>query len=302
MPGASEPDHEFVSAVLHLLLPPDELVLTVAEHDERQGPTGGLEGLRRAVGVAALVDDRRDLRQRRQHGSDRFLRGRLVPVAVDLASDLEIGMLGKLRLDALRDVVVDARAGEAVDIQQIAAVRQALRDLPHFLGAVGAGEVDRDLGGARLGDEAVEGDHHDARVASLLDRAIDGARRRCVDHDGVIALEDQVLDLGRLGGCFLVGRRKGVGRGDRAVLDRLAADLGPTLQHCLAPRIAGVVVGERDLLFCRVGECGRRNRDREHRYDEAPAVQVFLPGQFPTFSRSGPADRMSVRHALDARA
>ena len=52
----------------------------------------GGDRLRSTVAVAALVDDADDRRQRGENCRDRFLRGRLVPIAGDRGYDLELGM------------------------------------------------------------------------------------------------------------------------------------------------------------------------------------------------------------------
>ena len=150
------------------------------------------------------------------------------------------------------DRLVDRGAGKAADLEQIAALRLELGHLLDFLLAHVL-EVDDDAPGAGLGDDAVEGDDDDAGVAGLLDGAVERIGRGGVDDDRVIALQDQVLDLRRLRRHFLVGGGEDVGRGDDAVGDRLLGDDVVALQHRLPPGIAGVVVGEGDLLALGVG-------------------------------------------------
>ena len=111
------------------------------------------------------------------------------------------------------DRVVDRGAGKAADLEQVAALGLELRHLLDFLLAHVL-EVDDDAPGAGLGDDAVEGDDDDAGVAGLLDGAVERVGRGGVDDDGVVALQDQVLDLRRLGRHFLVGGGEDVGRGD----------------------------------------------------------------------------------------
>ena len=79
--------------------------------------------------------------------------------------------------------------------------------LGHLLDLLGAQRliVDHHAVGAGRGDNAVERHHHNARIAGLLDRAIEGRGRGRIDDDGVIALKDQVLHLRRLGGNGAVG-------------------------------------------------------------------------------------------------
>ena len=89
---------------------------------ERRRPAGRLEGLRGAVAVAALGHHRRDLGQAGQDAGHGRLRHGLVPVAMHRADDLELRVLGDALVDALGDLVVDEHAGEAADLQQIAAL------------------------------------------------------------------------------------------------------------------------------------------------------------------------------------
>ena len=91
-------------------------------------------------------------------------------------------------------------------------------------------------------------------IAGLLDRAVQGVGRGGVDDDGVVALEDQVLDLGGLLGHLVFGGGERIGRGDDAVLDGLLGHLVPAFQHRLAPGIAGIVVGQGDLLVFGISE------------------------------------------------
>jgi len=115
--------------------------------------------------------------------------------------------------------------------------------------------------GAGLGDDAVERHDNDAGVAGLLDRPVEGVGRSGVDHDGVVALQYQVLDLRRLGRHLLVGSGEHVGGGDDSVLHRVLGDDVVAFQHRLAPGIAGVIVGEGDLHLAGVG-LGRAGEQR----------------------------------------
>ena len=169
------------------------------------------------------------------------------------------GVLGDALGDAVVDRVVDRRAGDAADFEEIAAFEPAGDELRLLLAH--RLEVDDHAVGARLGDDAVERDDDDAGVAGLLDRAVERVRRRGVDDDRVVALQDEVLDLRRLGRDFLVGGGEDVGGGDDAVLDRLLGDDVVALQHRLPPGIAGIVVGEGDLLGVGVGLRAARGAD-----------------------------------------
>ena len=117
-------------------------------------------------------------------------------------------MKSGMRLHALEDAgvnrIVDRGASEAADFEQVPALGLELRHMVDFLLAHVL-EVDDDAIGAGLGDDAVERDDDDAGVAGLLDRAVQRVGRSGVDDDGVIALQDQVLDLRGLRRHFLVG-------------------------------------------------------------------------------------------------
>ena len=76
-----------------------------------------------------------------------------------------------------RDLVVDEDAGEAADLEEVAALRHLLGEVEHLVLAHLL-EVDGDAPGAGLGDDAVEGDDGDAGVAGLLDRAVQRRRAR----------------------------------------------------------------------------------------------------------------------------
>ena len=158
-------------------------------------------------------------------------------------------------LDALVDRVVDRGAGEAADLEEVPALGLELRHLLDLLLAHVL-EVDDHAVGAGLGDDAVERNNDDAGVAGLLDGAVQRVRRGGVDDDGVVALQDQVLDLRRLGRDLLVGGGEDVGRGDDAVGDRLLGHEVVALQHRLSPGVAGVVVRECDPHIGRVSERG----------------------------------------------
>nr|GFB12868.1 hypothetical protein [Tanacetum cinerariifolium] len=71
-------------------------------------------------------------------------------------------------------------------------------------------------------------------ASGLLHRAVERRRRGCVDDDGVIALQDHVLDLRGLLGGLVFGGGEGVGRLDQAILDRLVGGLLPAGEHQLA--------------------------------------------------------------------
>ena len=164
----------------------------------------------------------------------------------------------------LVDGFVDRGSGQPADLQQVAALGLELGHLLDFLPAHVL-EVDDDAPGAWLGDDAVEGNDHDAGVAGLLDGAVERVGRRGVDDDGVIALQDQVLDLRGLGRHFLVGGGEHVGGGHDLVGDRLLGDDVVALEHRLPPGIAGIVVGEGDLLVARVGHCRAGQHDGAER-------------------------------------
>src|SRR3954453_6034951 len=172
-----------------------------------------------------------------------------------------------MRLDAFENAgvngVVDRRSREATDLEQIAALRLELCHLLDFLISHGL-EVDDDPVGAGLGDDAVERHHDNAGIAGLFDRAVQGVGRRGIDDDRVITLQNQVLDLRRLGRHVLVGRGEYVGGSDDLVGDRLLGDDLIALEHRLAPGVTGIVVRKRDLLAARVGQSRPADDGADH--------------------------------------
>ena len=130
-------------------------------------------------------------------------------------------------------------------------------------------EVDDDAVGAGLGDDAVERHHHDAGIAGLLDGAVERVGRGGVDDDGVVALQDQVLDLRRLGRHFLVGGGEDVGGGDDLVGHRLLGHDVIALEHRLTPGIAGVVVGKGNAHAGRVRIGRGRSKQQRCPHDSA---------------------------------
>ncbi len=134
--GRDRDRHGLVAVGVLLFLPPGELVLAVAHDDEGRRAVGGLERLGRAIAVAALGHHGDDiLGQAGQDAGDGLLRHVLRPVAMHRADDLELRVLGDALVDALGDLVVDEHAGEAADLEQIAAIgilslRYSISSLP----------------------------------------------------------------------------------------------------------------------------------------------------------------------------
>lgn len=80
------------------------------------------------------------------------------------------------------------------------------------------------------------------QITGFLHCAVKRCRRSGIDDDGVIALQDEILDLRRLFGCLVFGGREGVGGGHLFVGHGLLGDLVPAGQHRLTPGIACVIV------------------------------------------------------------
>ena len=165
---------------------------------------GGGEGLRGAVAVTTLCHHSSDFRQAWEDAGDILLGDVLCPVAMDRADDLELRILGDTFVDALGNLVIDEDAGEAADLEKIAAIRHLLGEIFDFAQAHGL-EIDGDAIGAGLGDNAIERHDHDAGVTGFLDGAVERGRGGGIDDDGIIALEDHVLDLRRLLGGLVLG-------------------------------------------------------------------------------------------------
>ena len=130
--------------------------------------------------------------------------------------------------------VVDRCAGDAADLQKIAAVRKTRGKIVDLLFA-DLLIINHHAIGTGFRDNAVEGDDDDIGIASRFHGAIQRIRRGRVEHDRIITLQDQILHLRGLGGNLLVRGREQISRGNHLVGDRLLADLVPILQHLLAP-------------------------------------------------------------------
>ena len=162
------------------------------------------------------------------------------------------------------DRIIDPGASKTTNFQQIPALGLELCHLFDFLLAHVL-EVDHDTVGAGFGDGAVKGDHRDPGVAGLLDGAVKRIRRCGVDDDRVIALQDQVLDLGRLSRHFLVGGRKHVGAANDLVGHRFLADDIVAIEHRLPPGIPGIIIGKGDLFSARIGKHRTRRQYNSER-------------------------------------
>ncbi|CAM2160147.1 hypothetical protein PT2222_70130 [Paraburkholderia tropica] len=262
-----------------LVLPPVEFVVTIAEHDDRRRAARGLECLRGAETIVALGRHAVDLRQRRQHARHGLLCDRLRPVAVDARDDLHARILLQFVDDALVNRFVDRHARQATHFEQRALAVQTLREIVDLIRAPRM-EVERHAIRARLGHDAVVRDHDDARRAGLLDDAVERRGRGRIDDDRAIALQDQVLDLLRLLRHLVFGRRERGRRRDALLRDRFVRHRLPVLDHGLPPRVARVVVRQRDLLRRGAGlrdlRVRARRREREaHQRDRAGNVAQF---------------------------
>ena len=161
-------------------------------------------------------------RQARQDAGDGLLRHVLRPVAMHRADDLE------LRVSRATPSWMPAEISSSTKTPARPRISSRLPPSGSFFGEIHdlvlahLLEVDGDAPGAGFGDDAVEGDDGDAGVAGFLDGAVERGRRGGVDDDGVIALQDHVLDLRGLLGHLVLGGGEGVGRGDDAGLDGFA--------------------------------------------------------------------------------
>ena len=106
----------------------------------------------------------------------------------------------------------------------------------------------------------------------------ENVRRGGVEHDRIVALQHQVLDLRGLLGDLVLGRRERIsGRHDAGRHGGLR-HLVPAAQHRLAPGIAGIVVRKRDLLVGGVGQRGagaERRRERGERENSRQSGHVI---------------------------
>src|SRR5205823_9973825 len=127
--GCDRSRPRLIAVLLLLLFPPLQLVLAIAHDDGRARLAGSGEGLGGAIAVAALIDDADDVGERGKDGRNRLLCRRLIPVALDRADDLELGMSGNRFDDAVMDRLIDRGAGKAADFEQVSALRLELRHL-----------------------------------------------------------------------------------------------------------------------------------------------------------------------------
>ncbi len=172
---------------------------------------------------------------------------------MDRTYDLELRIFFDAAVNALGDFIVHEHPGQPADFQQVAAVFHLFVQVIE-LHLAHLGEVHGDAVGAGLGDDAVEGNHDDAGIAGLLDHAVQGVGRGGVDDDGVIALEDQVLDLGGLFGHLVFRGGERIGGGNDTGFNGRLGHLVPAFQHRLAPGVSGVIVGQGDFLVLGVSE------------------------------------------------
>src|SRR5436309_3188231 len=102
------------------------------------------------------------------------------------------------RGDARMQGGVDRGARDATYLQQISAFGPQPGQLLDLLAAERL-IVDDNAISARRGYQAVKRHHHDAGGAGLLDGAIESGWRSRIYHNGIITLENEILDLGGLG-------------------------------------------------------------------------------------------------------
>lgn len=161
-------------------------------------------------------------------------------------------MLARAGDDPGVDHPVHRDPGQAAHFQHISPVREALGQIVHAI-QTALLEVHGNSVGTGFSDDAVERHHDNSRIAGLLDCAVQCGGRSRIDHDGVVALQDQVLDLRRLFSGLVLRCGERVRPGNDPVLDRLLSGLLPTVEHALAPGVAGIVIGQRDGFVGRVG-------------------------------------------------
>src|SRR5690242_12311605 len=111
-------------------------------------------------------------------------------------------MLFDAVLDALVDLIIDEDSGQAANLQQVAALWVALSQIIH-LDLAHLAEVDRNPPRAGFRHDAVEGYNRNAGITRFLDGTIERRGGGGIDDDGVIALQDQILNLRRLLGRLI---------------------------------------------------------------------------------------------------
>ena len=252
----------------------------------RDGDEGvaGVHHRLHGAGRAALDGDAVELAVDGDGVGRHLLRGAVVPVADDL-DDLPVAAGGVEDLvDADRAVAVDRVAGQAADLEDLAAglavrlelVDEELRPLAAHLELVLV-----DLHDGVGVEDVVERHEHDVVLVGEADHPVEALGRDGDGDDRVEALVDEVLDRAEL------RRRVGAGRDDLElgdlVLDRRVLGIGlGGLDHLDPPGVADEAVDDGDPVRAFLGrplEVGRLG---------APGREAFRV-------RAGPGDDLGSR-------
>ena len=159
----------------------EALVVGLAEHrDERiAGCLQRLDGAR----AVTLGQDPLHVGMGSYEAGNTLLLGAERVLALVGPDDLDPGVILQYRLPRLVIVALMGAPARPVSSKTLplpcsaATIHSALNCSPR-------GEIGEDLVGARVGDDLVEVDHHDAVLAGLADDGVERCRRRGVDQDG----------------------------------------------------------------------------------------------------------------------
>ena len=248
-------------------------------------PWAGLGGAEGHVVVGG--DNRVDVRI----GLQRLLGHRQCLVAGEarrlIEDDLDLGMILDGRLESRRAVDRRGRADLALELDDLATVRQqAQQELALLLAT--AHVVSADVSErVRAGDVAVDGDDRNTGVDGCLDRRserLDVLRR---DDDAIDALGDRRFEPGRLGGRVVLA----------VLLDQLDVELVPALSRAMfimCTKKGKLSPGpRRRSSACRPARprrgAGQRQSDRAEREASVPAsscVTIRCPRIVSSLSRA----------------
>jgi len=157
------------------------------------------------------------------------------------SQNVNVRGLGLLHnIPEMQNVLITTRNGVPVYLRDVAEVKESFQPR---LGQVGINH----------GDDAVEGDDYDAGIRCLFDSAVQCVRRGGIYHYSVIALQNQVLNLSRLGGNLFIRCGKDICCRHNTVCDRFLGDNVIAFQHGLPPGIARIIIRKRDTHGLGIG-------------------------------------------------
>ena len=183
---------------------------------------------------------------RGQDFSDLLLRDAVIPVAVEVADDLDAGVALE---HAERLLIVNFGDGRACDAVVDHHLTLAAHLVGHPLCRVGsvASRYVADVVGARFGDSGIIGEHQDVLGARLFDHTVQSRGRQRIHDDGVGASRDHALQIRDL--VLDVSTRDHRLELDRLVVGRCARQRLDAVGGRGLPGIAGIAHVEEHLVM-----------------------------------------------------